>query len=74
MVTTVINPRAFMLGLPKTFCIHNVFHSSLLKPFISRPGEEVHPPSIVGNDENEHEVSLLIDRRSRKIRTYNQGR
>jgi Chromo (CHRromatin Organisation MOdifier) domain len=73
-VTAVINPVAFRLELPHTFRIHNVFHSSLLKPFISRPGEEVHPPRIVVNDENEYEVELLVDRRIRKIRTVKAGK
>jgi Chromo (CHRromatin Organisation MOdifier) domain len=49
--------------------IHNVFHASLLKPFIRRPGEVIHPPSICVDDEEEYEVEALLARREKVVAT-----
>ncbi len=73
-VTEVINPVAFRLELPKTFRIHNVFHASLLKPFVSRPGHTSHPPPIIVADDEEYEVELLVNRRLKKARTVKAGK
>jgi hypothetical protein len=68
-VIAVVNPVAFRLELPRTMRVHNVFHASLLKPFISRPGEEYHPPPIEVDDLEEYEVEDLVDRRCKRHRT-----
>ena len=43
--------------------IHNVFHASLLKPFVRRPGAVIHPPALEIDDEEEYEVEALLARR-----------
>jgi hypothetical protein len=73
-VTEVINPVAFRLELPKTFRIHNVFHASLLKPFVSRPGHTSHPPPIIVADDEEYEVELLVSHQLKKARTVKVGK
>jgi hypothetical protein len=69
-ITNQINPVAFRLDLPDTMNIHDVFHSSLLKPYKHDPmrtdGE--HPPLIIDGQE-EFEVEALIGRRSKTIST-----
>ncbi|KAG9490480.1 hypothetical protein GDO78_006034 [Eleutherodactylus coqui] len=34
VITRVVNPLAYELGLPATWRVHRVFHKSLLKPFV----------------------------------------
>jgi len=68
-ISAIINPLAFRLELPGRMRVHNVFHASLLKPFIERPGEEYHPPPIEVDDEQEYEVEALVDRRKKCHRT-----
>ena len=68
-ITEMINPVAFRLTLPPRMRIHNVFHASLLKPFIARPGQDLTPPPLIVDDENEYEVEILLDRRHRTTRT-----
>jgi hypothetical protein len=59
-ITQQINPVAFRLDLPHTMEIHDVFHTSLLKPYKHDPlrkMEKVHP-------------SLLMDTKSLKWKLY----
>ena len=61
-VSKRINDFAYELELPKTWRAHNVFHVSLLKPFVSN-GEEVDPISftIQGGKPLEFEVERIYD-------------
>jgi hypothetical protein len=69
-ITAKINPVAFKLDLPETMNIHDVFHTSLLKPYKLDPlrtdGEL--PPLII-DGEAEFEVEALLGRRSKTIST-----
>ena len=53
-VQRVINPAAYMLELPKTWCAHNVLHASLLKPYLDN-GEAIDPVpyALIGGADNE---------------------
>ena len=61
-VQRVINPAAYMLELPKMWRAHNVFHVSLLKPYLDN-GEacEPVPYTLIGGADNEFEVEVIID-------------
>ena len=61
-VSKVVNPVAFQLELPRKWKAHNVFHVSLLKPYLSN-GEAVDPQSftLVGGQDNEFEVESILD-------------
>ena len=61
-VSKVINVVAYQLELPKQWKVHNVFHVSLLKPYLSN-GEAVDPQSftLVGGQDNEFEVERIVD-------------
>lgn len=61
-VSKVINDVAYQLELPHNWKAHNVFHVSLLKPYISN-GEAVDPQSftLVGGKDNEYEVESIAD-------------
>jgi hypothetical protein len=69
-ITQQINPVAFRLDLPKTMDIHDVFHTSLLKPYkhdpLRKDGES--PPLIIDGHE-EYEVEALLGRRHKVTRT-----
>jgi hypothetical protein len=69
-VSKVINRNAYKLDLPSTLRIHNVFHVSLLDPYIppiagQPPAEPL--PAISGDDdaEAEWEVERILDSRYR---------
>jgi hypothetical protein len=60
------SPVAFKLELPHTMRIHSVFHTSLLKPFKSRPGEEdPKPMPLLIEEDEEYEVERLLARREK---------
>jgi hypothetical protein len=65
-ITRVISPVAYQLLLPPTWRIHNVFHSSLLKPAPSSsfPNSSNPPPlPIVSAEGPEYEVKEILDSR-----------
>ena len=78
-VSKVINPAAFQLELPMSWKCHNVFHTSLLKRYVSN-GEPVDPQSftLIGGQENEFEVESIADytpknaHKSGKLRKVNE--
>ena len=61
-VSKVVNPVAYQLELPHHWKAHNVFHVSLLKPFLDN-GEPVDPQSftLTGGRDNEFEVENIYD-------------
>ena len=61
-VSKVINPAAYQLELPTGWRTHNVFHASLLKPYLSN-GEAVAPQSftLIGGKDNQFEVERIVD-------------
>ena len=61
-VSKRVNDVAYELELPKAWRAHNVFHVSLLKPFVSN-GEAVDPVSFTlqGDKPNEFEVERVYD-------------
>ncbi|KAM4038567.1 uncharacterized protein ACNLHF_016924 [Anomaloglossus baeobatrachus] len=67
-IIEIVNPVAFRLRLPQSFRISNVFHKSLLKPFVPSVSECPHPPPPVSVDgQMEHEIERIID--SRRVRS-----
>lgn len=61
-VSQVINTAAYRLELPSHWKAHNVFHVSLLKPYLSN-GEADDPQSftLVGGHDDEFELESILD-------------
>ena len=61
-----ISPVAYQLKLPRSWTIHDVFHSSLLMPYkeTKEHGAQFQclPPELIGNEE-EYEVEQIINHR-----------
>ena len=74
-VEKVINPVAYQLALPNHWKAHNVFHVSLLKPFLSN-GEAVPPQSftLVGGKDNELEVEYIYGYGPKSLKTNGKPR
>ena len=65
-ITQVVNPVAYCLAVPSTWHIHDVFHSSQLKPAVGfTPGAAFDTPFRPGADSSgEFEVEDILDHRS----------
>jgi hypothetical protein len=63
------SPVAFKLDLPDTVRIHNVFHTSLLKPYKHRDGADIHPKALIVEDQEEYEVEKLMSRRDKTVKS-----
>jgi hypothetical protein len=73
-IKEVLSPVTYQLDLPEHWKIHNIFHASLLTPFVEtkahRPSFPNLPPDIV-NGEEEYEVEqILASRRFSSIMKY----
>src|ERR671932_2646043 len=68
-IIKTIRTNAYKLELPPQLQgkIHNVFHVSLLEPYIknSIPERETPPPPPVGNDLDFYEIETILDSRTR---------
>jgi hypothetical protein len=65
-VTEVINPVAFRLKLPETLKLHDVFHASLLKPYLPDGNVQPPPPPELLEDEFEYEVEAVLSHRFKR--------
>ena len=68
-VHKLVGPVACELELPGTMHIHDVFHVSLLKPWVRGRADEPPPPAILPDGTVEHEVESIIADRVRKGKT-----
>jgi hypothetical protein len=59
-ITKCIGPVAYQLELPRNMKCHNVFHVSLLKPFVPSTRHQPLPPALVIDDEYEFEVEQVL--------------
>jgi transposase InsO family protein len=74
VIEEVKSPVTYKLTLPPSLSrIHNVFHSSQLKPYymddgqyVGRPRISRPPPDIIGGEE-EWEVERILDHRTRRV-------
>lgn len=68
-VHKVVNKNAYQLELPRHWRAHNVFHVSLLRPYVSN-GEAVDPLpfTLVGGQENEWELESILDFRPKTLK------
>ena len=66
VVTKVISPVVYQLAIPKHWKIHDVFHTSLLTPYIETPTHgpnyEELPPELI-DEQPEWEVDAILDSR-----------
>ncbi|KAL2913157.1 hypothetical protein HK105_207398 [Polyrhizophydium stewartii] len=72
LVHRVDDPMELLLhSLPADWGIHNVFHASLLSPYVENtiPGrvQEPPPPAII-DDEEEWEVEEILDSRYNRLK------
>ena len=68
VVEQVLGPVTYRLKLPKQWCIHPVFHTSLLMPYRETethgPNYTTPPPDLV-NGQEEFEVEAILTHRKR---------
>ena len=68
-ITKVMGLVTYELKLPKTWCIHNMFHANLLSPFmeneIHRPAYPEPPPDQIAG-EDEYEVDQILKHKGKK--------
>ena len=72
-ILSQVNPVAYKLKLPPTLKIHNVFHVSLLEPYIQNtiPTRKLSPPPpVIIQDELEYEVATILDSCKKHRRLY----
>jgi Chromo (CHRromatin Organisation MOdifier) domain len=66
LITKEISPMVFQVALPPQWCIHNVFHASLLMPYkeTEEHGENfAQPPPELIEGQEEYEVEQIVNSR-----------
>lgn len=58
------------LELPDEYRIHPVFHTSLLKPFVSSTHPLIPPPPLLVNEQEQYEVNHIVDSRKKKGKLF----
>ncbi len=71
-ITKRVNDVAYALELPDCMSIHNVFHVSLLKPYIQGKTPDPPPVPITVNGELEYEVDYIIDHRVKTTKRHSR--
>lgn len=69
-IRDAVGSQAYRLALPSSYKIHNVFHVSLLEPWVQREGEEPAEPMPLADAEGEWEVESIQG--ARKLRGQQQ--
>jgi Chromo (CHRromatin Organisation MOdifier) domain len=65
-ITKEISPLVFQLALPPQWCIHNMFHASLLTPYkemAEHGGNFMQPPPELIEGQEEYEVEQIMNSR-----------
>lgn len=65
-VTAEVGPHAYCLKLPEQWRIHNIFHTSLLSPYVETETHRkafLQPPPEVIEGEEEHEIEVIVSHR-----------
>ena len=62
----MVGTQAAELELPSTMRIHDVFHASLLKPYVLSPGESTNPPVVYVDGDQEFDVEFIRAHRGSK--------
>jgi len=63
-ITQVVSPVAFQLDLPPSWCIHDVFHASLLTPYQETTAygpNFIKPPPDLIDGEEEYKVEAILN-------------
>ena len=73
-ITCILSPLIYQLKLPRTWKIHNVFHTSLLSPYHSTeahgPSFLEPPPNVLDNKEEYEVEAILSHNRPKSRRKY----
>ena len=66
-ISEVVNEVAYRLQLPANLKIHDVFHVSLLKPFLSDGRYQAPPPPVSVDGELEYELECILNHRDHRV-------
>ena len=73
-ITKVLSTLTYRLKLPPSWKVHDVFHASLLSPYIETPEHGPNftrpPPELVGTEEEYEVESIVAHRNYRRKKQY----